>query len=64
MRVQVPPAVVGALCSASLLFHPMELMAVGPPPTLNEAIVEFSEATHPILKAQRADFGECAFDRF
>ena len=41
-------ALLSALCSAQLL---MPLPAIAAPPTLNEAIVQVSEATHPILKA-------------
>jgi len=49
-------AVVTSMCSACLLTGAPD-RALALPPSLNDAIVELSEASYPILKAQQANFG-------
>ena len=44
-------AAIAGLCSASLIAAPMPMIAA-PQPTVNEAIVEFTEALYPILAIQ------------
>ena len=58
MRVaeRVSSALVAVACSTTLFVNAPSL-AVGPPPSLNDAIVELSEAAHPILRAQTESFG-------
>jgi len=46
------PALLAALCAASLQMAPMPALAA---PTVNEAIVEVSQASYPILKALKSE---------
>ena len=47
-------AAIGCLCSASIVFAPTATPAAAP--TMNDAIVEFTEALHPVLAIQNTAF--------
>ena len=55
--LRVPAAAAHGLAAACIGFHLCSppAQAIGPPPTLNDAIVELAEASYPILKAQQAE---------